>query len=407
MLYVTDLRDLEGIELSPDAPGPALKFAHYLKRAVRAATASAERGPRPTALPCRRRPERRPCPGRLVVELQDLPSGVSWHCPACGEEGWIDGWQGSLSDLSGVARPTELDDLKRVVVPEEHYDMLLDLLSIDQRCERFIYAARPKPGGAELTGAEDDFEELGNAVAFEANHARTKKTRSRWDDVHDSLEGNDVRDRREAKPRPWLEQSADVVIDELASFGLVASRPLVAKLLRRQLHDVASALGIGEGAARRYLGDESLRQLARQAAVELAAEQPGADLFGQPRNVPLPLPALGRVVTAIAESAQVRVANNDSVGAHGSLQLLSLIGSLLHELPASPSGTVLLPQAALARGARLLEATAEMLLEGGAVLPDVPAEASPTLAVAFAKDAEALRSLVKEHGAPAGPTPDS
>src|SRR5580698_1809482 len=154
MVYVIDLRHFDGIELSPDTPGPALKFAHYLRRAVRAATASSERGPRPTALPCRRRPERRPCPGRLVVELQDLPSRVGWHCPACGEEGWIDGWQGSLYDLSGIAGAAERgdlkrvrDDLKRVVVPEEHYQMLLDLLSIDRWCERFIYAARPKPGG--------------------------------------------------------------------------------------------------------------------------------------------------------------------------------------------------------------------------------------------------------------------
>jgi hypothetical protein len=84
-------------------------------------------------------------------------------------------------------------------------------------------------------------------------------------------------------PRDWLEHSTDVVLDELARFGLVASRPHV-------------------------------------------AEQPGADLLDQPRTVPVALQALSRIVAALAESAHVRVADAGSVGAHGALPLLSLVG---------------------------------------------------------------------------------
>jgi hypothetical protein len=295
-----------------------------------------------------------------------------------------------------VARPSEGERLKSVVLAEEQYQLLLELLTTDRRCERFIYAARPTPVGVELSGEEEDFEELVGVVACAADNASTKRYQRRWDDVHASLE---------PKARDWLEHSTDVVLDELAGFGLVASRPHVAQLLHRRLAELASGLGISEGAARRYVGDESFRQLARQAAVELAGEQPGADLLDQPRTVPVALQTLGRVVAALAESAHVRVANADPVGAHGALQLLSLFGQIVYELPAPSTGPVLLPQAALVRGARLLDATAEMLLEGAAVTPDLPAESAPMLASAFALDAGVLRALVSEHGTSAGPTP--
>ncbi|MGH9029614.1 MAG: hypothetical protein ACRDV4_08380, partial [Acidimicrobiales bacterium] len=81
MFYVTDLRHFEGVELDPEAPAPARALACYLRRIVRAATSVPGPGGHPSAIPCRRRPGRRPCPGRILVERQDLPSRVHWACP--------------------------------------------------------------------------------------------------------------------------------------------------------------------------------------------------------------------------------------------------------------------------------------------------------------------------------------
>jgi hypothetical protein len=63
----------------------------------------------------------------------------------------------------------------------------------------------------------------------------------------------------------------------------------VAEQVRQRLAAVASGLGTSEQSARRYLDDESLRGIARQAALELAVEQPGADLHAQPRTIAVPL----------------------------------------------------------------------------------------------------------------------
>jgi hypothetical protein len=402
MFYVTDLRHFEGIDFDPDIPGPALKFARYLRRIVLAATASSGRGPQATALPCHRRPGRAPCPGRLVVERQDVPAQVNWQCPSCGEAGRIDGWQGSEYDLSasatsGAAHAPEADR-RTAVLPEASYWALLDMVTLDQDCERLLYAARRVTSGVELSGDEGNFEELAGYVAFEANHAATRKAQRKWDDIFASLRG---------EPRDWLDHSADVILKELSNFGLVAARDHVAGMLSCHIATLAAGLGITERSVHRYVDDERLRELARHIAVQLAAEQPGADLLAQPRNVPVPFKTLSRSLTALAEAAHVRVENADAVGAHGALQILSLLGQVLYDLSGPPPEAVLLPQAALVRGARLLDATAELLRQGAAVSPELPADSAAGLEAAFARDAAALRALFDQHGGSAGPTSSS
>jgi hypothetical protein len=198
--------------------------------------------------------------------------------------------------------------------------------------------------------------------------------------------------------RSWLETSTDVVVDELACFGLVASRAQVSEVIRQRVVTVASALGITEQSARRYLLEENLRELARGVAVTLADEQPGADLPEQPRTVPMSLQIFGRTVAALAEAAHLRERNADAVGVHGALQMISFFAQRLHELPVASSGPVFLPRAALTRTARLLDATAQMIRGGAPMAPEIPADDRPAFAEAFARDATTLHSLLDEHG---------
>jgi hypothetical protein len=92
---------------------------------------------------------------------------------------------------------------------------LLDELYIDRHCEPLLYSARLDPGGVGVSGPENDFEEPEGVVAFEANHAPTRKAQRRQDAAFDHFEPS---------RRTWVEHSTDVVLDELSNFGLVVAR---------------------------------------------------------------------------------------------------------------------------------------------------------------------------------------
>jgi hypothetical protein len=56
----------------------------------------------PVTLRCRRRPGRRPCTGVLSILLDESLEDLVWHCPACGDNGVIRGWEGTFWDNSDI-----------------------------------------------------------------------------------------------------------------------------------------------------------------------------------------------------------------------------------------------------------------------------------------------------------------
>ncbi|HVG71954.1 MAG TPA: hypothetical protein VM819_13650 [Vicinamibacterales bacterium] len=46
-----------------------------------------------TNVPCRRSPGRRRCRGEIIGLLDRTSEYVEWHCPLCGDNGLIHGWQ--------------------------------------------------------------------------------------------------------------------------------------------------------------------------------------------------------------------------------------------------------------------------------------------------------------------------
>jgi hypothetical protein len=101
-------------------------------------------------------------------------------------------------------------------------------------------------------------------------------------------------------------------------------------------------------------------------------------------------------IAALAEVAHFRELNAEPVGVHGALQMISLVAQVLFELPETSGESLLLPQTALTRTARLLDASEQMVRGGAVVSPDLPGDAGPALADAFARDASTLRSLLGE-----------
>jgi hypothetical protein len=185
-MLVSDLRHF--LDLPEDAPGPAVRMADRLSCLVRAATAGPARMAWVSALPCTRRPGRRPCPGRMVVARSETPASIEWRCDTCGDEGVISGWEDTWCDLRRRS-PRPVGTLRRVAISDEAAAALRELQLLDSESERLVFAGRADPSGegALIEGDDDDLEELAGCVAAEANHETDRKRQRRLDDAFATL----------------------------------------------------------------------------------------------------------------------------------------------------------------------------------------------------------------------------
>lgn len=202
----------------------------------------------------------------------------------------------------------------------------------------------------------------------------------------------------------WVDGRVDVLLAALHEFGMSSSRSAAAEFIQRRVQTVAEQMGMSPAAARRYLSDEAVVELARGMAVAVAEESPGADLLEAARTAAVPLPILGRTIAALAEAIQVRLAEREDID-HlrvmvGQLACaLSALGQLAAEadLDTSPphigrQPVVLIPPALVNRAARYLEATATLIRDHGVLPGNVAAEHATKLADTFLEDAVALRA---------------
>jgi hypothetical protein len=171
-----------------DVPGPARRMAEHLGSIVRAATAVESGTPWVSAVPCRRRPNRRQCPGTMAVFRTDLPRTIEWRCMSCADEGVISGWERSPFDLR-PSRPQvpATVPMHAVIVTEEVVSTLRALEVVDLECERVIFGASADDAGIWLTITEEDLEELMGTVAAEANHEPDRRRQRRLDTAFSAI----------------------------------------------------------------------------------------------------------------------------------------------------------------------------------------------------------------------------
>jgi len=177
-MYVTDLYHF--LDLREDAPGPARRLAQHLAQVVRAATAGDAGRAWVSALPCRRRPARQPCPGRLTVVRTEPEAPIHWQCGVCGDDGVISNWADSPYDLRR-RRLSAVGAVNTIVISDETAAALRELQSLDPDCERLVFAMRAHRDGAALTASDDEMDELIGFVAAEANHEPNRRRQRRLD----------------------------------------------------------------------------------------------------------------------------------------------------------------------------------------------------------------------------------
>jgi len=162
-------------------------MAEHLTLIVRAATAGEGGRGWVSALPCTRRPGRRPCPGHLALLRTDVPASIDWQCTACGDDGVIRGWERSPFDLRPrgpevVSTPT----ISSVISPEVAAT-LRGLRLVDRAGERLVFRALATDDGVVLAADEDGLGALLDNLAAETNHEKNRHRRKRLDQAFEVL----------------------------------------------------------------------------------------------------------------------------------------------------------------------------------------------------------------------------
>jgi hypothetical protein len=182
-MLVSDLHHF--LDLPDDVATPARRLAEQLGNIVRAATAGDAGAAWETALPCRRHPARRACPGRVIVARP--PQGpIRWQCSACGDEGVISNWEDSPFDLRRRGL-TVAPAATEIVIPDQVAAALRDLQLLDPDCERIVFSIRVHGDRKVLTATAADLDELIGAVAAEANHETNRRRQQRLDTAFNAL----------------------------------------------------------------------------------------------------------------------------------------------------------------------------------------------------------------------------
>jgi hypothetical protein len=213
-------------------------------------------------------------------------------------------------------------------------------------------------------------------------------------------------------PKPsWVEDRVEVLRAALHDLGMSASRAAVAELIDERVQWLSSQMGISPTAARRYLTDDALADLARTMAFSVADETPGADVIASARTAAVPLPILGRCIAGLAEAIQIRLRERDDVD-----HLRTTVAQLAHALSAvgqvtadgaagaepgtetaggATQAVVMMPPGLVNRAARYLEAAAVLVHEGAAP-EDFDAAHADQLAATFMQDAAGLRYYARD-----------
>jgi hypothetical protein len=203
--------------------------------------------------------------------------------------------------------------------------------------------------------------------------------------------------------RTWLDDKADLLLEELSASGMHLDRQRAAELITERVRAVAAAVGVTKPTARRYLDDATLRDMARRMLFEFVDEQPGADLMQVPRTVPMSLILVGRTIAALAEAMQIRAANEPAADGLGDVvatygQTLSGLGQITAQTASgqvSNSQEIMFPPALLRRAARYISNAADLAANGGELPGGVPETARHVFAAALRRDADGLIALTR------------
>jgi hypothetical protein len=149
-------------------PREARSLALYLGRIVALAAHVDRNVSFQTDLDCRRRPDRQPCAGRLLVRREEGTDRILWTCPACGDGGSIHGWGGTPFDPEARKRDPPLDGSflrERVFVDRTELRALERLDRLSGKALALIVHVQGEGERIALDGERSEFAELRACIA--------------------------------------------------------------------------------------------------------------------------------------------------------------------------------------------------------------------------------------------------
>ncbi len=183
-MLVADLQHF--LDLGPDTPGPARKLAEHLAGIAAAASAGDAHTQWESALPCRRRPANRRCPGRINVVCAQPDQPIGWRCSHCGDDGTISNWAGTIYDLRRQ-QLTAAQPRHDIVIDADSAAILRTLLFLDTDCQRAVFAIRNHNNTLHLALTDTELDELIDTLAAESNHEPNRRRQRQLDTAHEAL----------------------------------------------------------------------------------------------------------------------------------------------------------------------------------------------------------------------------
>jgi len=187
-VFITDMTHFEGIPSGPSHE-PARRMAQFFGTIVSAASVSSADELIESALFCRRRPGRVQCPGHLQIRRDEVSNVISWHCSRCDDQGEISNWEGTSWNFSRwVPDRSDNQKLYELVVTEDELRELKRSLVLSPGCECLLYGAVIAHGGIVIRATLEEFEELEEHIAADANHEEKRRRQRILDRIYERIE---------------------------------------------------------------------------------------------------------------------------------------------------------------------------------------------------------------------------
>lgn len=192
-LYVTNFRHLIPENPTAELPNQTIKLRQFLSAIIKAATAS-QNFEFLSGLSCRKRVNRKPCQGAILIKRQDIPKRfIFWHCDKCEDGGRISDFEDTYCDLSRWKQQTPSDpgdEIVEVIITREQYRAFIspNMSVYDPDSEKIIFSAVCTDDGIILKGFEGDMDNFIGYIAADLNHEPNQKRKKLVEPIYNKIQ---------------------------------------------------------------------------------------------------------------------------------------------------------------------------------------------------------------------------